>query len=154
MCDNPAPITKAKTVSKTDIMLWNAFNDNDFSDKQSLNKNANVLLHELTHIWQLQNNDRFTDKSAKIETVNDKKNPYQYRLNKRSKFEEFGIEQQASLIAHYYLLFFSADAQAYRTDYLYAAEDLKNVVEKRFPNARKTRIHYKTFKLLPSKPSH
>ena len=74
------------------------FNRHDWVDdfsKASLTKQA-WLIHELTHVWQLQ-------KGLKVVRGAIVNRRYQYILEEGKDFFRYGIEQQASMVQDYFL---------------------------------------------------
>ena len=101
-----------------------------------------VFMHEMTHIWQDQNYPTLYlayVKSCKT---------YEYSLNDRSRFEDFCVEQQASIVANYvrYVLYpqswppglYKGPEEVLRG----MSANLARVVEDEFPQARLTRLRF------------
>jgi len=89
--------------------------------------NFGTFIHEMTHIWQNQNN-------IPSKLLPDGSDIYNYTLTPTSTFSDFGWEQQAKLIENY--------ARTYLYSTPVDKEDplLQKVVEDEFPQARKTRL--------------
>lgn len=65
------------------------------------------FLHEMTHVWQYQNNILHVKTSAILETLyqfGDYDKAYFYTLSNEKGLIEYNIEQQASIVQDYYLV--------------------------------------------------
>lgn len=77
----------------------------DFSKSPAEDQAA--LMHELTHVWQIQNNTMNLKMALVKETIKAKFNyaaTSQYRLVPGKDFNGYGFEQQAGIIEDYILL--------------------------------------------------
>lgn len=93
-----------------------------------------LFIHEVTHVWQNQNMVWSLDKLHKCRT-------YDYTLKPTSTFRDFAVEQQASIIEDYVETWIHKDSPAMRGETLVRRDSLLlNVVEARFPKAKKTRL--------------
>lgn len=78
----------------------------DFS-QESLGKQA-WLIHELTHIWQLQQGIKVVRRA-----IFDRR--YEYLFKEGKSFFEYGVEQQARMVEDYYIaLMQNKDCQAFK----------------------------------------
>lgn len=101
---------------------------------------AGIFMHEMTHVWQHRGNRR--DRAAACSI-------YEYKLKPQSRFADFCIEQQADIIKDYTMRFLVRPVDlnyAVTADYLNRSmteneKFLVNVVETRFPHARKSRLN-------------
>jgi hypothetical protein len=93
-------------------------------------KKFSLFIHEATHCWQGQT---FTFPLKNI-------GRYEYTLTARSRFNDFGTEQQAEIIEDYAKTWLHKDPKAKPP----TAQDslVMKVVEKRFPRAQKTRVQF------------
>lgn len=95
------------------------------------------FIHEMTHVWQNQNR-AWNLRSFK----------YTYSLTDSSRFSDFGIEQQASIIEDYARRFLhpahaeSVENKISEKDKPAFYQRLKKVVEDRFPTAQETRLAF------------
>jgi hypothetical protein len=123
----------------------------DFSRDQD---QYGLFLHEMTHIWQVQNG--VIGPRTICET-------YKYTITPESHFEDFCMEQQASIINDYANRFLSPTHEPKASQFLTINIEshvisgdtkasnalLKQVVEERFPRARLTRLALETPKPRP-----
>jgi hypothetical protein len=68
-----------------------------------------ILAHELGHVWHNQNKGplmfkAFRQKARNLINGHDADNLYKYEIVDGKAFDEYGIEQQASILADYYIL--------------------------------------------------
>jgi hypothetical protein len=134
----------------------------DFSSEKDPAKRT-LFAHEMTHVWQKSRGNllgRVFNKFARLSPA------YFYELSPNSKFKNFGIEQQASLIEDYTAQFLTPTANNGERSNLYEPSNnpasgisapqplalLQKVVEDRFPEARKTRIKMEGQKKAPVVP--
>ena len=134
-------------------------NNADFWGKESrsddFSKDTDVFrwgtfIHEFTHVWQFQTSWKYTvDDSHAPEDVNDPDARYKYRLEAKSKFTDYAIEQQAAIVEDYARRFLHPTRSWNRLSEVYglkgaAAKDalLIKVVEDQFPAAKQTRLDY------------
>ncbi len=90
----------AKTTL-SQIFMHNLYHD-DFS-KAHLGMQE-LFIHEMAHVWQYQQkayNPRLIDLRNALKYTQD---AYQYALSDKKDLIEYGTEQQASIIARYFLL--------------------------------------------------
>jgi len=133
----------AQTFGKDSIRFYGAqYIQEDYSQiVYNIKADSNIFnfgcfIHEMTHIWQNQND--VPNKALEGE------NGYQYTLKAQSTFDDFGWEQQACLIEDYAreFLYPGKNRCAVRS---FGKDDprtlllLQDVVEKRFPQAAETR---------------
>lgn len=65
------------------------------------------FLHEMTHVWQYQNKVLDPVAEAMKENVKHKFNyaaAYPYEIDVKKDLTDYGMEQQASIVEHYYLI--------------------------------------------------
>lgn len=145
----------ASVASTTGIDFWRT---RTHSSDYSLEKPYiyGVFMHEMTHILQFQ---KGTIESKYCKT-------YPYTLTATSKFDDFCIEQQASIIGDYAMRFlhpeqttphrlenYSMFKKATRTHDAASDALLAKTVEARFPQAKITREGAKAQKPAPAKPT-
>lgn len=106
-----------------------------------------LLIHEMTHVWQAQHKLRKSYTILRHPTLS-----YDYTLSPNSRFGDFGLEQQASIIEDYATaVLYHGPRKNLRPSGLYAPAFgprtalqslslLQKVVEDQFPEARKTRL--------------
>ena len=76
-----------------DSALWS----DDFSQERlSL---QGLFIHEMTHVWQAQTRGRFY-----LPLMRHPFCRYSYRLKPNRRFEDYGLEQQAEIVRHLFLL--------------------------------------------------
>lgn len=96
--------------------------------------NTDLFMHEVTHVWQNQNGYWSLHHIDKLRL-------YDYSLSEKSDFNKFALEQKAEMIGDYVRIWLhpQGKVQSGKTpnekDIL-----LRDVVEKRFPRAKKTRM--------------
>jgi len=114
-----------------------AHGEADYSKAHDLS-NAGLFVRQLTHVYQEQNQGIL--RRAFRSTFRSKK--HEYELKAKSRFERFGDAQQASIIEDYARQFI------YRENAVQLSPEklaqLKKVVEKSFPQARRTRLAVET----------
>ncbi|MEZ0222925.1 MAG: hypothetical protein ACAH83_00095 [Alphaproteobacteria bacterium] len=106
----------------------------DFS--KAAKEKFGLFMHEVTHCWQGQTMN-FSAKAFRR---------YDYKLTPKSKFRDFGTEQQAEIIEDYAERWLYPDTAAVKRtphDTL-----LFKVVEARFPQAHKTRVQFQKSRTL------
>jgi len=128
---DPGYIIPAQTFGKYSIKFYSRqYHSVDYSRSPDAFK-FGTFIHEMTHIWQNQQN-------VPCKTSTDNNKPYDYKLTPQSAFSDFSWEQQARIIENYAL------------ENLYPIRPsnpdplLQKVVEDRFPQARLTRLRPKT----------
>ena len=103
-----------------------------------------TFIHEITHIWQHQHRQQDIARFLRHHTKR-----YDYALSQKSLFKDFGVEQQACIVADYALQFLYPKRQKLNDTYYQPADKgnppqnlalLQKVVEDKFPQARKTRL--------------
>lgn len=128
----------ASAIGKANITFWGPDNHSDDYSKESNNPVLfRLFFHEATHLWQAQNNYRYTD----WRHVNPA-GKYVYELNlERWSFDDYEVEQQGRIIEDYVGLFLHPDQEA-GTPVLSETEkqQLQILVENRFPGARSLRL--------------
>ncbi|MGI8555199.1 MAG: hypothetical protein ACR2LT_02430 [Pyrinomonadaceae bacterium] len=78
---------------------------NDYSTADFFSKA--FFIHEMTHVWQYQNNVLFVKTSAiwgQICHLGDYNEMYKYTLEDGKSLIDYGIEQQAAMVEDYYLV--------------------------------------------------
>lgn len=113
----------------------------DFSHEESV-LNFGIFMHEMTHIWQFQQADRYTP--------NLRHHEYLYHLETKSKFTDYSVEQQAAVIEDYAGWFLHPEHKMRWLPQIYYGgggeldkqDLLMKVVEDQFPAARKARLDY------------
>jgi hypothetical protein len=117
-----------------------------------------TFVHEMTHVWQYQHPLRDFNRS-----VHNPTRQYDYKLSPDMQFKNFGVEQQASIIADYAQQFLyqgpkPANDNMYgplnENPYLWpqSLDMLKKTVEDRFPAARNTRLALEAQNKKPPNP--
>jgi len=106
-----------------------------------------TFVHEMTHVWQYQHPLRDFNRA-----IHNPTRQYDYKLSPDMQFKNFGVEQQASIIADYAQQFLFQGSGKPANDNTYgplngnpfqpreSLEMLKKTVEDRFPAARRTRL--------------
>ena len=67
----------------------------------------NTFIHEMVHVWQYQHGMSVVARAISVRAcscLEKCKDPYLYSLDKGSDLKDFGVEQQAQIIADYYSL--------------------------------------------------
>lgn len=122
--------------------FWGPENSSkDFSAEKNAYK-FGTFIHELTHVWQNQNNRAFTN-----DTPPTAKDKYTYTLSSKSNFEDYRVEQQAAIIEDYARRFLHPSKSFTYLDAAYKDAEsmsglLKKVVETEFPGAKKLREEF------------
>lgn len=100
---------------------------------------SGLFMHEITHIWQNQNDHRYTADFC-FTAIHGRK-CYEYTLKDSSAFNGFNNEQQGQIIQDYTRRFMpSGFYNGFPRNELTASDSLlMKVVEARFPAAKKTR---------------
>ncbi|MBU6475432.1 MAG: hypothetical protein KGL10_03380 [Alphaproteobacteria bacterium] len=158
LSDKPHPFVIAMASSGKKIKFYGK--ETHVPD-YSQTKNASnywTFVHEMTHVWQFQH-----PKEDILRALRNPTRRYDYELSEDSRFQDFGVEQQACIIADYALqcLFRGAKIPANGNNGYYLpventdprAQTLKllfKTVEDRFPQARETRL---TLRPPSKKPS-
>ncbi len=109
------------------------FDINDFIDEGSIFQFA-TFIHEVTHAWQFQNGHINEDLDNE---------EYEYTLLENSKFEDFGIEQQATIVEDYAATFLHPSEitdNHSQQNKDWNPDSLKKVVEDQFPNIKEARV--------------
>jgi type VI secretion system secreted protein VgrG len=78
----------------------------DLNDMCQSPQSRALFIHEMTHVWQYQN-DKFFQAKGLVFVLRNAFNydrTYKYELDKIKNFKSLNIEQQASLIEHYYAI--------------------------------------------------
>lgn len=121
--------------------FWGSDNHSGDYTKGNNAENFGTFVHELTHVWQNQTNDRFTSSYVP------EGNKYLYPLEAKYKFTDYGVEQQAAMVEDYARRFlhpsksFTWLGQVYGDPESKAAMLMK-MVETQFPAARQLRLNY------------
>jgi hypothetical protein len=136
-------LTQAQTFGKDSIKFYGQKQKSaDYSRIADVD-NCGLFVHEMTHIWQNQNNKQRSDSGS-----------YRYKLKKRSHFKYFSKEEQASIMQDYAIQFLClrksliSDTDQYLPVHARDQKEhsvrslslLAKVVEEQFPEARKTRL--------------
>ncbi len=113
-----------------------------------------TFVHEMTHVWQFQH-----PKEDIMRALRNPTRKYDYELSKGKRFQDFGVEQQACIIADYAMQCFFKGVKVPANEnkgYYIPVEStiakaqslalLHKTVEDRFPQARKTRLAFEPFK--------
>ncbi len=100
-----------------------------------------TFVHELTHVWQNQTNERFT--SSYVPDGN----KYHYPLEAQYKFTDYGVEQQAAMVEDYARRFLHPSKSFTWLGEVYdnpesKAQMLMKTVETQFPAAKQLRLNY------------
>lgn len=140
--------TAAMTFNKRVKFYGSIIYSADFAAEKNIFKYG-VFTHEMTHIWQSQNKGQQSVKGMAKTFLEpfryDGGEVYRYLLSPKSRFEDFGAEQQASIIEDYTRRFLHSSHGSSRhppAGYDTSKNDvlLQGVIESRFPEARKTRL--------------
>lgn len=122
--------------------FWGPENSSkDFSTEKNAYK-FGTFIHELTHVWQNQNNRAYTN-----DTPPTAKDKYAYALSSKSSFRDYRVEQQAAIIEDYARRFLHPSKSFTYLDEAYKDAEsmsglLKKVVETEFPGAKKLREEF------------
>lgn len=136
----------AATVQGNKVTYWGrTHHAPDFTSARDTFK-FGIFMHEMTHVWQEQTRFRHTNCAF----VN-KASKYAYPLDvAKWRFEHYGIEQQGAMIEDYARYFLHPGR---KTRYITATPDhldaLRQVVENRFPGAKRLREHFDANGALP-----
>lgn len=156
--DKRHPYAIAATMSAKKIKFYGK---DTHADDYSQTKYASrywTFIHEMTHVWQYQHPLRDFNRA-----INNPTRQYDYKLADDVPFKNFGVEQQASIIADYAEQFLYQGPKP-SNDNTYSPlnenpyqlpqrlDDLKKVVEDRFPEARKTRLALEEQRKKPPGP--
>ncbi len=152
--DKPHPYVIAMASSAKKIKFYGK--DTHVPDYSQTKDSANywTFVHEMTHIWQFQH-----PKEDIMRALRNPTRKYDYELSKDLRFQDFGVEQQACIIADYAMQFlFNGKISPANENkgYFVPVEAttpkpqklsmLYKTVEDRFPQARKTRLALAPFK--------
>lgn len=80
-----------------DIYFREALYSHDFSE--DFPEFKHLFIHELTHVWQHQNGMWVRTRGLFSNFVD-----YNYSLDRKKKLSDYGMEQQASIVADYFIL--------------------------------------------------
>jgi len=152
--NNDGTHTAGMVYSPVDIIFFLRSNHaDDYSRVEDANV-INTLYHELTHNWQRQTDNQYTNEGF----VN-RGGKYQYPLDPdRWSFGDYGTEQQAAIIGDYASLFLHhgrcpdrlpSSLNGQEDNKADVEEAIKRLVESRFPRARETRLFFETNGHLP-----
>lgn len=138
----------AHVSSARDIFFWAGYHAEDYA-LHTRPFNTETYIHELVHIWQFQHGRKETNLHSSL----DGKRTYPLDL-KQWNFSNYGLEQQAEIIEDYFSYFLTHYKRAYQLakDGQETVENLvmlRQLVEDRFPEARKTREHFERYGQLP-----
>jgi hypothetical protein len=139
------------TSGKKNIYFQSKYKEQDYSQSQGL-LNYGTFVHEMTHIWQYNNMVQNLFRAFRK-----KNHVYDYKLSQKSRFKDFGIEQQAAMVGDYAQMFLYQGPEYKYTHFLVGGDVpqnlalLKKVVEDRLPEARKTRLALEAQKVSPLK---
>lgn len=90
----------AMTINNT-ISFSDGSYSADFSSSESIGP-LGLLAHELTHVWQYQNQVRgYWWMKAGLEHIRHGRYVYEYKLDRRKSLEEYRFEQQAQIVQDY-----------------------------------------------------
>lgn len=103
--------------------------------------NWGLFIHELTHIWQAQN-----ELNAAEDTTQNSQ--YSYVLEDNKRLEEYTTEQQGNIIRDYAYMYLQPISKRYA--YAQDGNLLRTVVEDRLPQASKSRQHIELTGALPN----
>lgn len=122
------------------------------SDDFALEKNSfnfGTFIHEITHIWQHQSNEQYTNGEAED---GNGLSTYKYILDEKNSFRNYNDEQQGAIIEDYARYFLHPGKETW---VLEPTEDnlnaLKLMVETQFPSAKGMREFYEKNGKLPTK---
>ncbi len=94
-----------------------------------------AFVHELTHIWQLQQEGGMSQNPLGSDHQR-----YHYDLTADKTFEDYTVEQQAEIIRHYAVIYLRENGMD--KPYSQNRDLLRRTVEDRFPVAAQSRINY------------
>lgn len=114
-------------------------------------ENFGTFVHELTHVWQNQTNDRFTSSYVP------EGNKYLYPLEAKYKFTDYGTEQQAAMVEDYARRFLHPSKSFTWLGEVYddpesKAALLMKTVETQFPAAKQLRLNYERTRSFTGTP--
>lgn len=138
------PFTNAFVIpfsSKVDF--WGA----DYADSGEKGKPADLLLHEVTHVWQNQNQSPL--QFAWNYFTNNPRN-YAYQIVAGKAFTDYGIEEQAEMVQDYYLAYLAPTPKATPSTETQEIKDLRDLVETQFPAARQSRLQRQAAPATPA----
>ena len=115
----------------------NGHTETDYSQPQDID-NAGVFIREMTNVFRDQNSSLLSRAFRSVFLTN----KAEYELTSKSSFARLGNAQQASVIEDYARQFIYRENAAAMSDD--KRTQLKKVVEKSFPQARRTRLHVET----------
>ena len=143
----------ASVHSVRDMFFWSAQHHSADYTREPRPANFGTFMHEATHIWQFQHGFRHTHASDQSAWKT-----YRYPLDLRKwRFDDYGVEQQASIIQDYSLAFLRPEKTTQWLRGVYGDTDqaqdiLRRLVEARFPKAAETRLYFEKHGVLPSAP--
>lgn len=124
-----------RIFGKSGITLFNQvwiFGKSSASENFGKDLFPDLFVHEMTHVWQFQHGKVRPDTFCRT---------YDYDLKPDSKFSDFCIEQQASMVERYSLRFLYPGDMDFMTSVSPESDRLlKKVVETQFPRARELRL--------------
>lgn len=143
----------ASVNSVRDMFFWSARHHSADFTQDPQPDNFGTFMHEATHIWQFQKGFRHTHSHHETSW---KTYHYPLDLNKW-RFDDYGVEQQASIIQDYSLAFLRPEKKtkwlpATYQDNHQARDILRRLVEARFPKAAETRLYFEKHGVLPPPP--
>jgi len=138
----------ATTSNKEQLSFYGKKHHSDDYSLEESSYNFGTFIHEITHIWQNQNDEKYTNGSAEdVEGLSD----YKYTLSKKRPFTDYDDEQQGAIIEDYARYFLHSEKETWILD---ATEEnlkvLKNMVETQFPSAKGMREFYEKHGKLPT----
>lgn len=126
-------IASVEGGSRQHIDVWGSdYHSSDYS--REISGLFGLFAHEATHLWQGQQWNIYLRLYKSCDQ-------YGYELKPHSRFSDFCVEQQASIVQDYAQVFLHPTNDFFRHQPLFDPYILlQNVVEKQFPDARKTRL--------------
>lgn len=135
--------------------VWNGYSENFWGKEMHATDYTTAsaylfgtFVHETTHIWQNQTNDKYTpDRELRH---------YRYWVDTKSEYTTFSVEQQAAMVEDYALYFLHPSKQPSYMQQTYnkseipgRMEMLKKVIEAQFPGARQMRLEFEMNRQKP-----
>lgn len=143
----------ASVHSVRDMFFWSAQHHSSDYTREQRPANFGTFMHEATHIWQFQKGFSHTHSHGQAAWKT-----YRYPLDlNKWRFDDYGVEQQASIIQDYSLAFLRPEKTTYWLPGTYRDTDqardiLRRLVEARFPKAAETRQYFERHGVLPPAP--
>ncbi len=143
-----SPYAIAATFSSSKVKFYGKQNHSPDYSQTKDTFNYWTFVHEMTHAWQYQHPVQDFSRSVNAPT-----REYGYELSPKKRFQDFGVEQQASIVADYaqQFIYEGPYKPANQNNGLYMPAEtdnfkpqsldlLQKVIEDRFPVARNTRL--------------